>query len=140
MTPKILLRIAAIAIGIFELGHTVGGMLLGKSRGPTEDALLAALAEYRFDVMGSTRSHHDFYVGEGWYLSAALAVMIVMCWQLSNASQESPALAGRLSLVIAVFFAISTALCAVFFFAAPLATSFIASVACGAAWWRLRGK
>jgi hypothetical protein len=47
---------------------------------------------------------------------------------------------GRLSLVIAVFFAISAALCAAFFFAAPLAMSVIASAACGAAWWRLRGK
>jgi hypothetical protein len=139
MQPKILLRIAAIAIAIFELGHTVGGMLLGKSRGPDEDAVMALLAAYRFDVMGSTRSHHDFYQGEGWYLSAALAAMIVICWQLSNSTIESPALVGRLSLVIAVFFATSAALCAVFFFVAPLAMSVIASAGCGAAWWRLRG-
>ncbi len=140
MQPKLLLRVAAVAIGIFELGHTLGGMMLAKSRGPAEDALMASLAAYRFDVMGSMRSHHDFYVGEGWYLSAALAVMMVMCWQLSNSSIESSALVGRLSLVIAVFFAISAALCAAFFFAAPLVMSAIASAACGAAWWRLRGK
>ena len=138
MQPRILLRIAAVAIAIFELGHTLGGMILAKSRGPDEDALLGSLAAYRFDVMGSMRSHHDFYLGEGWYLSAALATMIVMCWQLSNSTAESPALVRRLSLVIAVFFAASAALCAAFFFAAPLATSVIASAACGAAWWRLR--
>jgi hypothetical protein len=140
MQPKILLRVAAVAIGIFWLGHTVGGMLLAKSRGPAEDAVMASLAAYRFDVMGSVRSHHDFYVGEGWYLSAALAVMIVMCWQLSTSSLESPRLVGRLSLVIALFFATSAALCAAFFFAAPLVMSVIASAACGAAWWRLRGR
>ncbi len=139
MKAKILLRIAAVAIAIFDLGHTVGGMILGKSRGPEEDAILASLAAYRFDVMGSTRSHHDFYLGEGWYLSAALTTMIVMCWLLSNSTAESPALVRRLSLVIAAFFAMSAGLCAAFFFAAPLATSVIASVACGAAWWRLRG-
>ncbi|HEV8245997.1 MAG TPA: hypothetical protein VGP93_09525 [Polyangiaceae bacterium] len=138
MQPKILLRISAVAITVFWLGHTVGGMLLGKSRGPAEDALLAALAAYHFDVMGSTRSHHDFYIGEGWYLSAALVSMIVMCWLLSNATLESPALAARISLVIALFFAASVALCAAFFFVAPLATSAVASLACAAAWWRLR--
>jgi hypothetical protein len=138
MTPKILLRIAAVAIAIFELGHTVGGMILGKSRGPTEDVLMAALASFHFDAMGSTRSHYDFYRGEGWYLSATLAVMIAMCWLLSSAAADSPVLVRRVSLVIALFFATSVALCAIFFFAAPLAMSALASAACAAAYFRLR--
>ena len=133
-----LLRIAAVAIAVFEIGHTLGGMVLGKSRGPDEDAIMASLATYRFDVMGSSRSHYDFYRGEGWYLAAALAAMAVMCWLLSNSAADSPALVRRLSLVIAVFFATSAALCAVFFFAAPLVLSVIASATCGVAWWRLR--
>jgi hypothetical protein len=139
MQPKILLRIAAAAILLFELGHTLGGMIFAESHGAEEDALMAALAAYRFDVMGSTRSHHDFYVGEGWYLSAALAAMLVICWQLSRSTVESPVLVGRLSLVLAVFFAASAALSATFFFVAPLVTSVVAALACGAAWWRLRG-
>ncbi len=138
MQPKILLRIAAFAILLFELGHTLGGMIFAESRGPEEDALMASLAAFRFDVMGSMRSHHDFYVGEGWYLSAALAAMLVICWQLSRSTLESPVLVGRLSLVMAVFFASSAALSAAFFFVAPLVTSVVASAACGAAWWRLR--
>jgi hypothetical protein len=138
VAAAILLRIAAIAIAVFELGHTLGGMVLGKSRGPDEDALMVSLATYRFEVMGSSRSHHDFYRGEGWSQSAALAAMVVMCWLLSNSTAESPALVRRASLVIAIFFAASAILCAVFFFAAPLVLSVIASATCGAAWWRLR--
>jgi len=138
MTPKILLRIAAVAITIFELGHTLGGMIFGKPHGSGEDAVMAVLSAYRFDVMGSTRSHHDFYIGEGWYLSATLAAMIVICWLLSNAAAESPALVRRLSLVVAVFFAISAGLCTTFFFIAPLVTSAIASLACALAFVRLR--
>ena len=138
VAPGILLRVAACAIAVFELGHTLGGMVLGKSRGPDEDGLMASLATYRFEVMGSSRSHYDFYRGEGWYLSAALAAMVVVCWLLSNSTVESPALVRRLSLLIAVFFATSAVLCTAFFFAAPLLLSVIASAACGAAWWRLR--
>lgn len=138
MTPKRLLRIAAVAILFFDLGHTVGGMIASESHGPEEDALMASLAAYRFDVMGSMRSHHEFYVGEGWYLSATLTAMLVICWLLSSAVEESPALVRRMSLVLAVFFACSAGLCVAFFFVAPLATSVIASVACSAAWWKLR--
>jgi hypothetical protein len=137
MQPRILLRIAAAAIAVFDLGHTLGGMVFGKSRGPEEVALFGLLAAYRFDVMGSSRSHFDFYRGEGWYLSAALTAMLVMCWLLSNATTDNPVLVGRLSLLIALFFAISAALCGLFFFAAPLVMSAVASAACAAAWWRL---
>jgi hypothetical protein len=136
--PKILLRIAAAASLVFALGHTFGGMIFAQSHGPEEDELLASLAAYHFDIMGSSRSHQDFYRGEGWYLSAALAALIVICWLLSSATLESPGLVRRLSLVLAVFFATSAGLCAAFFFAAPLAMSVIASLACAAAWWRLR--
>jgi hypothetical protein len=139
MQPKILLRIAAAAITLFALGHTVGGMILFESHGPEEDALLAQLAAYRFDMMGTMRSHADFYEGEGWYLSATLIMLIVLTWQLSNAVVDNPKLVGRMALVIATFFAVSAALCAKFFFGMPLLMSLVAALACGAAWWRLRG-
>jgi len=138
MNAKVLLRIATLAIALFDLGHSVGGMLVAESHGPEEDALLASLAAYRFDMMGSTRSHHDFYVGEGWFLSAALTALLVICWQLSSATAESPALVRRVSLVLALFFATSAALCVAFFFVAPLVCSVVAACACAAAWWRLR--
>jgi len=138
MTAKVLLRIAAGAITIFELGHTLGGMIFAQSHGPEEDTVLEALKAYRFDMMGSTRSHYAFYMGEGWYLSVTLATMIAICWLLSNAAAESPALVRRLSLVISLFFASSVVLCALFFFPAPLIMSAIASAACAAAWWRLK--
>jgi hypothetical protein len=136
--PKVLLRIAAGAMLLFALGHTFGGMIFSESHGPEEDALMASLAAYHFDIMGSSRSHHDFYTGEGWYLSATLVAMIAVCWLLSSATLESPGLVRCLSLVLALFFATSAGLCAAFFFAAPLLMSVIASAACAGAWWRLR--
>ena len=138
MQPKALLRIAAVAIAIFDLGHTVGGMILAPSHGAEEDALMASLAAYEFDVMGSMRSHAEFYEGEGWYLSATLTALLVMTWLLSSAVIESPTLVRRLSILFSIFFAVSAALCAKFFFAAPLVMSVIASLALGLAAMRLR--
>lgn len=138
MQPKTLLRVAAVAIALFDLGHTLGGMILAPSHGPEEDAVLASLAAYKFDVMGTMRSHADFYDGGGWYLTAILTALVVMVWQLSNAVGASPALVRRLTVVLALFFVASVGLCAKFFFAAPLALSAVAAVALGAAALRLR--
>jgi len=137
MSPKVLLRIAAAAAAVFTLGHTLGGMIFATSHGPAGEAVLAALGAYRFDMMGTSRSHLDFYVGEGWYLTAALAVLVAMCWLLSDAAEESPALVRRLSLIIALFFVTSVGLCAAFFFIAPLVMSAVAALSSGAAWWKL---
>jgi hypothetical protein len=133
MSPKALLRIAAIAIGLFDLGHTVGGMILAPSHGPEEDALMASLAAYKFDMTGSMRSHADFYAGEGWYLSAVLTALLVITWMLSSATLEATGLVKKLSVVLALFFAVSAALCFKFFFIAPLTMSIIAAVSFAAA-------
>jgi uncharacterized membrane protein len=137
MQPKILLRIAAAASAFIALGHTFGAMLAAVSHGPEEDALLKALATFTFDIAGSTRSHWDFYRGEGWYLSLTMVTFTIVLWSLSNAVAESPALVRRLAFVSTLFFAVATALCARYFFIAPLACSAIATIACGVAWLRL---
>ncbi len=138
MGPKWLLRTAAILLGIFFLGHTVGGMLLGKSRGFAEDAVLGALRTYHFELMGFERSHMDFYTGEGWYLSLTLAVLIIIIWQLSNAAAQSPALVRGLLIPLTLFCAGSTALCVMYFFTAPIVASALSTVVLAAAWLRLR--
>ena len=68
------IRLMHVATGLLVLllvGHTLGTVST-QSRGPEEAAALAALAAVRFDVMGVTRSHADFYAGLGWSLSAAV--------------------------------------------------------------------
>lgn len=137
MQPKVLLRIAAAACGFIALGHTFGGMLGAVSHGPEEDALLKTLAAYTFDIAGSTRSHWDFYRGEGWYLALTKVTFTIVLWLLSNAVAESPALVRRLTAVCTLFFAVGAGLCFRYFFIAPLACSVIATLACGAAWIRL---
>jgi hypothetical protein len=137
MKPKVLLRIAAGAILLFDLGHTLGGMILAPSHGPEEDELLAKLGAYTMDVMGSTRSHLDFYDGSGWYLSLTLTALLAITWLMSSAVDESPQLVKRLAVVLALWFGISAALCVVYFFAAPLVTSVIACAALTAAALRL---
>ena len=112
--------------------------MAGVTHGPQEDALYKAMAALTFDVMGSTRSHWDFYRGEGWYLSLTKGTFAVLLWSMSNAVSESPALVRRLTGVCTLFFAITVGLCARWFFAAPLVCSIVAMLACAGAWFRLK--
>jgi hypothetical protein len=138
MSPRLSLRIAGGALSFLFLGHTIGAMLLAPSQGPEEDRLLESLAAYRFDVMGFTRSHADFYLGEGWFLSLAAFVMAALCFQLASLSSEHPALARRLVWLPLVFGLFGTLLCVMYFFTAPLAACAIASMACALAFAKLR--
>lgn len=138
MTPRTLFRIATVLLGVFFFGHTVGGMLMPTSHGPEEDAALAGLAAYRFNVMGFERSHAEFYRGEGFYLSLAIALFAAMCIQLGSLSVEQPRLALRLAWLPAAFCLGSTLLCITYFFTAPLMMSGLAFLAIVAAMLRLR--
>jgi hypothetical protein len=137
MSSRLTLRIAGVALSILFLGHTVGGMLFATSHGPEEDKLLEALRAYHFEIMGFSRSHADFYRGEGWYLSLAVFVVAGLCFQLASLTSEQPALVRRLMWLPLVFALGSTALCALYFFTAPLVASAVALVACALAFAKL---
>lgn len=135
MSDRALLRVALGALLFFLFGHTMG-MLADSGRGPLEAAALGALGAFTFDAMGVQRSHLDFYTGLGWYLSLALAVLSGMVWQIGARMEAHPAVVRPLLLGPALFCAVSTGLCAWWFFPLPLAASAVAAGALGALWWR----
>ena len=139
MSERLLLRLAALALGLVALGHTFGGMLFPTSHGEGEDHVLAALAAYRFDIMGVSRSHADFYAGEGWFLSLSVVVMIALCLALASLVESSREVVRRLVYVPLVFSVVGAGLCAAFFFPAPLGSMVLASLALAACAVKLRG-
>lgn len=139
MTPKTSCRIAAACFAFICLAHTMGGMLFPVARGEEESNVLGLLASYRFEIMGFTRSHADFYRGEGFYLSLSMALFAALAWQLGTLADEQPATARRLLPIATAFAFGSTALCALYFFAAPLVFSAVATIALLGASARLPG-
>jgi len=137
MSERLLLRIAAFAMGFVAFGHTVGGMMLAKSHGRGEDVVLAALRSYHFDVMGVSRSHADFYAGEGWFLSIALIAMTLLCWQLGSIVDEHRKLVWRLILGPLAYAVVGVWLCMKYFFPAPLAGMTVAAISLAVCFLRL---
>jgi hypothetical protein len=81
MTTTLLLRIASVISLLFALGHTAGGMKKWSPMGDND--VLKAMTTVHFDVMGTSRSYLDFYMGFGWSLSVALLLQSVLLWQLA---------------------------------------------------------
>lgn len=81
MTTTLLLRIASVIALLFALGHTLGGLKKWSPMGDND--VLKAMTSVHFDVMGTSRSYLDFYMGFGWSLSVALLLQAVLLWQLA---------------------------------------------------------
>ena len=131
MKPSILLRIAAGLFAFFAVAHTAA--MFAKPRGPAEELVLHGMRAYRFDVMGSSRTHWDFYRGEGWYLSLTGFLIAILLWQLASASRSHPAAVRPVLWTMLAASVVATVLNVVFFFIAPLVTSFGATVCIGLA-------
>lgn len=98
MTTTLLLRIASVISLLFALGHTLGGLKQWSPMG--ENDVLKAMTSVHFDVMGTSRSYLDFYMGFGWSLSIALLLQSVLLWQVASLARAD---AIRVRPIIAAF-------------------------------------
>ena len=57
MRSPIVLKILSVVLFIFALGHTLGTSTPQVQRGAPEAAVFRAMQEFRFPIMGFTRSH-----------------------------------------------------------------------------------
>ena len=90
MPAPVWLRIAAVLQGLGALGHTVAS---ASRTAPEERAVYAAMRGFRVNLMGSSRSHWDFYQGYIVATGVNFVILAVLFWQLSNLSRKDPALA-----------------------------------------------
>jgi len=104
MTTTLWLRIASVVSLLFAAGHTLGGRKLWSPMGET--AVLKAMRDVRFEVMGVSRSYLDFYLGFGYSLSVSMVLQAVLLWQLAGLARTEPA---RLRPAIAAFVLASVA-------------------------------
>jgi hypothetical protein len=118
MKPWIWLRIGAALQGLGAVLHTIASMD-SPSRGPTEEAVFAAMQSFHFQIAGVTRSHWDFYQGYELCITVVFAVLAVLIWQLSNLSKTVPKQAVPLIVTILAAEVLLSAIGWEYFFAGP---------------------
>jgi hypothetical protein len=121
MKPSILLRVASVLTLIFCAGYTYGLGL--SSYDPEQAAVFMAMQTFPFSIMGSRRTHWEFYRGFSLLFSVTLLLLAVLLWQLAGLVKSNPA--GARPFVVSLFLAYLgfTILCGRYFFIAPAAFS-----------------
>ena len=118
MKPRTWLRIGAALQGLGAVLHTIASMD-SPSRGPTEEAVFAAMQSFHFQIAGVTRSHWDFYRGYELFITVIFAVLSVLIWQLGNLSKTAPKQAEPLIVTILVAEILMSVIGWDYFFAGP---------------------
>ena len=132
MTNRVIYRIAAVLILLFDLGHTAGYPWSDPSWGVD----LSAVQSSHFKVLGFTRTYWNFYVGFGLFVSVFLLLAAMFAWQLGSLPAETRRLMRSSAWALAVCFAAVTVLGWMYFFTIAIAFSGVITVCLIVAAWR----
>src|SRR5690242_18799904 len=92
------LRLAAVLLVLFCVGHTTGAVISTPHFGTASDAVLEAMVTVHFDVQGSQCTWFGFYEGFGWLVSVFFLFSAFVAWVLAGVPR-----AERRSLAILVW-------------------------------------
>jgi len=139
MTPRRLLRIAAILSFLYCLGHSAGYPWTPSTGGHT-DLVVGGMKSFTFDVFNSTRSYWDFYQGFGLTLSVLQLLGAVVLWLLAGLADDAP---ERVRPFVIAFLAANVAqlvLVVRYFFLPPLVFTIAITLVLGLTTWALRPR
>ena len=123
MSAVLLLRISAVISFLFALGHTVGGMKYWSPMG--DNQVLQLMRSVQFEIMGTSRSYFDLYMGFGYSLSAAGLLQAVLLWQMSPLMRSNAAAVRPMVAAIALAVGISGIIAWQFIFPIPALFSLV---------------
>lgn len=139
MTPRRLLRIAAILSLLYCLGHSAG-MPWTPSEGGHTDLVVGGMKSFRFDVFGTMRSYWDFYQGFGLTLSVLQLLGAVVLWLLAGLAADAPERVRPFVLAFLVASVAQVVLVVRFFFLPPLVLTVAVTIFLGLAAWKLQPR
>jgi hypothetical protein len=120
MNASVLLRIAAVLILLFGVGHSLGYPWVGNVTETQQTALMNAIQANAAVTMGFMRSYADFLIGFGWIISIFFLVQAIVAWRLASLLSAQPAVVRFFSGLFAVQYLAMLVLDCYFFFWAPI--------------------
>ena len=132
MTTRVIYRIAAVLILLFNLGHSAGYPWSD----PRWGVDLGVFQSSHFKVLGFTRTYWDFYVGFGLFVSVFLLFAAILAWQLSSLPAEARRRLHVTAWALAVCFGAVTVLSWMYFFTIPIVFSGVITLCLIVAAWR----
>jgi hypothetical protein len=117
MKTRVLYRIAAVLILLFDIGHSAGFPWSDPGWGVD----VGAMRSSHFNVLGFSRTYWDFYVGFGLFVTVFLLLAAILAWQLGSLSAQALTVMRWTAWALAGCFAAVTVLSWMYFFIIPIA-------------------
>lgn len=133
MKPAIFYRIASVLLLIFAALHTFGFRQVDASWGV--DSMIGSMRSIHFDIMGTSRTYWDFFVGFGFLFSVFLVFTAVLTWQLGRLPDQTLAPMRGIAWTLVICFAAVMIVCLTYTFIVPRVLSVLVLVCLAAAAW-----
>lgn len=133
MKPAIFYRIASVLLLLFAALHTFGFRQVDPKWGV--DSLINLMQSIHFDIMGTSRTYWDFFVGFGLFFSVFLVFAAVLAWQLAGLPHQTLARMRGTAWALVICFATVTILSLRYAFIFPIAFSILILLCLTAAAW-----
>jgi hypothetical protein len=114
----VLLRAASLLSLVLVAGSTYV-LLAARPRSASEIALFKWMQLYRFDAMGFTRSHWDFYRGLELIFNFNFLLLAALLWRLAASADSQPELSRPMIGTVFLGYALFATVAWLYFFAAP---------------------
>jgi hypothetical protein len=127
MKPSTPLRAVAILMAVGDIGHT-SGVLRTIPRSLADGGLLAPLQNFHIVMMGTSRTHWDFYVGFGLAVTFQFLTVAGLAWLTANLADTEPQRAKPFIWLMLAAQSAGLVIGYVYFFAAPLVMTLLTMI------------
>jgi hypothetical protein len=131
MKARVLYRISAVLILLFDLGHSAGFPWSDPAWGVDTGAMRSS----HFKVLGFTRTYWEFYVGFGLVISVFFLLAAILAWQLGTLSVQTLPFMRGTAWTLSFCFAAITIINCMYFFTIPIVFSSVITVCLVSAAW-----
>ena len=133
MKPALFYRIASVLLLLFAALHTFGFRQVD----PTwaVDSLVGSMQSTHFDIVGSSRTYWDFFVGFGLFFSIFLAFTATLTWQLGGLEDSALGLMRGTAWALVICFSAITIVALRYAFLFPIIFSIVILLCLTAAAW-----
>ncbi|MDQ2776742.1 MAG: hypothetical protein M3Y57_17755 [Acidobacteriota bacterium] len=106
MKPAIFYRVASVLLLLFAALHTFGFRQVDPHWGV--DELISLMRPTHFDILGTSRTYWDFFVGFGLFFSIFLVFTAILAWQLGGLPRQTLAVMRGTAWTLVICFAAVT--------------------------------
>jgi len=128
MSPKLLLRIAAIAMFLHTIGHTLAAITWDQPPTPQVGTVLTAMKDNHFEFFATDVSLAKFYQGFGYSMVFVLVFITILLWL--SAGYTDNIFVRRLLPVVTTLLVALAIIEWLYFFAIPAGTTSLAAILC----------